>query len=422
VECGTASKLALDIWNHCTGGRVRTVTFSSPAGLCGLGIAGEATAEDSLLMVGKPTPEVEASICDGDGQDVPPGFSGALWMKFPGWKKISQPRGRRGLDAGVRAWRNGKGLFQIEGAQGRFPDFSSACVRLRSLPAVIDCWIGEQTWTLSPEPVEGSISVAEWPLTQARWIDEASLPRPERIPTHRASEAAPQPRKTSAAPWTPVSVLQQEGSPAPLILVPTASGVTETYRELVSALGNSRRILGLTSRGASDPEATHTTIESAAAAWIDALAEDEPSLAFDLCGFGYGGIVALEMARQLDAAKRPVPGLILIGTPPPQTEKPSGWLASMKNALKRFNPDDRLEPFDPAGEPARTHEAAWRRYRFAASNLKARIILPSDFPQDAAAAWLAILPSAGIEPVKCTWVEMLSYPAVKRLASIISGS
>lgn len=422
VECGTATKHALDLWNHRTGGSVRTITFFSPAGLCGLGIAGDAAAEGPLLMVGKPTPDVETSVCDGDGQDVPPGFSGALWMKFPGWKKISQPHGRRGIDTGMRAWRNGKGLLQLEGTGGRLPDFSRSASLLRALPNVIDCLAGEQLWTLSSGSVEGTISVAEWPLTRGGWIDVASLPRPEPPVTHKAPKAAPHEQPRPAGPWTPVSILQNEGTSPPLVLVPTASGVPETYRDLVSALGNGRLLLGLTARGACDPEACHTTIESAAAAWIVALAEEDPSLSFDLCGFGYGGIAALEMARQLAAAKHRVPGLTLIGAPPPQTEKPSGWLSSMKSVFKRLNPESRVEPFSSIGEPSRTHEAAWRKYRFVACNLPARIIIPSDFPPDAAAAWLAILPSARIEPVKCTWAEMLAYPAVKRLASIISDT
>ena len=424
VECGTASKHALDIWNRCTGDSVRTITFFSPAGLCGLGIAGSATAEGSLLMVGKPTPDVEASICDGDGQDVPPGFSGSLWMKFPGWKKCSLPRGRRGIDTGLRAWRNGKGLIQLEGRAGRLPDFSPASGRLRSLPDVIDCLVGEQTWSLSSGSVAGTLSVSEWPLTRGGWIDEPALPKPEPPATHKPAPpvAAPVEKPRAAVPWTPVSVLQKDGTPTPIVLVPAASGVTDTYRDFVSAMGNGRRILGLTARGACDPDACHTTIESAAAAWIDALAEDDPSLSFDLCGFGYGGIAALEMARQLAAARRRVPGLILIGAPPPQMEKPSGWLSSMKSAFKRWSPDERVEPFTPIGEPAQTHEAAWRRYRFVPCDLKARIIIPSDFPPDSAATWLAILPSARLEPVKCTWGEMLAYPAVKRLASILADS
>ena len=425
VECGTASTAALDIWNRSTGDAVRTITFFSPAGLCGLGIAGEATAEDSLLMIGQPTPGVETSICDGDGQDVPPGFSGSLWIKFPGWKKSSLPRGRRGIETGLRAWRNGKGVIQLEGPSGGLPDFSLASLLLRSLPDVIDCLIRDQSWTLSSKPIAGTFSIAEWPLTRSGFINVPALPGPEPSAiTHKAAPpvAVPAEIPRAAIPWTPVSVLQNEGTSKPLVLVPAASGVTDTYRDFVSAMGTGRQILGLTARGACDPEACHTTIESAAAAWIDALAEHDHSLSLDLCGFGYGGIAALEMARQLATAKRRVPGLILIGSPPPQTENPSGWLHSVKNAFKRWTPGDRLEPFTSIGEPAQTNEAAWRVYRFVPCDLDARIIIPSDFPPDSAANWLEILPSARIEPVKCTWAEMLAYPAVKRLASILSES
>ena len=424
VECGTASKLALDIWNHRTGASARTLTFFSPAGLCGLGVAGDAMPEGPLLMAGKPTPDVETSICDADGQDVLPGFSGALWIKFPGWKKTAHSRrSRRGVETGLRAWRNEKGFIQLDGTGSRFADWSPATLRLRSLPGVLDCLVGEQIWTISSEAVEGAISVEEWPLTRGGWIDESLLPRPEPPVTHKVlPKAAPVEKPRPAAPWIPVSVLQKEGSSPPLVLVPAAAGVTETYRDLVSAMGIGRRLLGLTARGACDPDACHTTIESAAAAWIAALSEEDPSLSFDFCGFGYGGIAALEMARQLAAAKRRVPSIILIGSPPPQTEKPSGWLASMKNAFNRWSPSVRLEPFTPNGEPAQTHEAAWRRYRFVPCNLQARIIIPRDFPPDSAAMWLAILPSARVEDVKCTWAEMLAYPAVKRLASILSDS
>jgi thioesterase domain-containing protein len=216
-------------------------------------------------------------------------------------------------------------------------------------------------------------------------------------------------------------VLQPEGG-SPLVLVPTASGVPEIYRDFVSALGTGRKILGLTARGAGDPDAAHRTVEGAAAEWITSLVEEDPSLAFELCGFGFGGIAALEMARQIAASRRPVPQLILIGTPPPQTEQPAGWLTSVKNALQRFRQDGRLEPFPVTGETARAHVDAWLRYRFVRCDLRARIIIPSDFPPDAAASWLGILPSARVVPVKCTWAEMLSFPAVKRLASIIADT
>lgn len=422
VEYGTASEQSLAIWNSCTGNEGKTISFFSPAGLCGLGLAGAATAENGILLAGAPTPDVEMNVCDEDGQDVPPGFSGMLRMKFPGWKKIFPQGGRRGLDTGFRAWRNGKGLCHVEGDKSRFPDHSPAALHLRSHPGVFDALIGEHTWTLSAASVEGSRPVSEWPLTRAGWIDEAALPRPEIPAPQKAPLLAAQEPSHPIGPWKPVAILQKNKGISPsLVLVPTASGIPDTYQDFIAALGMGRRILGLTARGVSDAEACHTTIESAAAAWIQALTEEDPSLAFDLCGFGYGGLAALEMARQLATAQRRVPELILIGTHPPLLEKSTGWLSSMKNAFKRLSAEDRIEPFSALGEPARTHLAACFRYRFTPRDLRARIILPSDFSSDAADAWRAILPSARVEFVKCAWAEMLSFPSVKRLASILSA-
>lgn len=421
VEMGTASKLALDVWNHCTGGRVRTRTFFSLSGLCGLGIAGDATPDGAMLAVGRPVAGTEAAVTDDDSHDLPPGHAGHFRMRFPGWKSLSNPKGRRGIESGLRAWLSPAGDIRLEGDAAPELARGPLAAALIAENNVLDAFEGVHIWALEPCEVEGTPTVAEWPLTRGGWIDASQLPMPQAKPDPEpkpAEAAAPKPAK-AATPWVPVSVLQPEGG-SPLVLVPTASGVPETYRDFVAALGTGRKILGLTARGACDPDAAHRTVEGAAAEWITSLVEEDPSLAFELCGFGFGGIAALEMARQLAASRRPVPQLILIGTPPPQTEQPAGWLASVKNAFQRLKHDGRLEPFPATGEPARAHVEAWLRYRFVRCDLRARIIVPSDFPPDAAASWLAILPSARVVPVKCAWAEMLSFPAVKRLASIIA--
>jgi len=417
VEMGIASKLSLDVWNHCTGGQVKTVTFFSLPGLCGLGLVGPATSDGPLLAIGKPVAGTEAAITDADAHDLPPGFAGQLRMKFPGWKSLANARGRRGIETGLRAWRTAAGDIRIEGAAAPGLDCPSRAANLLARQNVLDAFEGDGLWALAP--CEGATAVAEWPLTRGGWIDQALLPRP-----HSETHPPEQPISHAAAsvrasiPWVPVSILQPEGT-STLVLVPPASGVPETYHDLVAALGKTRRILGLTARGAAQPDASHTTIESAAAAWLDALLEED--LSFDLCGFGFGAIAALEMARQLAAAKRPVPGLILIGAPAPRTEDASGLFASMKNAFKRLQAPGRIEPFTTIGEPARTHESAWNRYRFVPCDVHARIIIPSDFPPSAGSAWLDLLPSADVEQIKCTWAEMLAFPAVKRLASLIGN-
>ena len=207
-----------------------------------------------------------------------------------------------------------------------------------------------------------------------------------------------------------------------MVLLPGASGTPDLYRDLASAIGPARRIIGILARGFHNQESCHPSIESAAASYLDALLEEDPSASFVLAGFGFGGAVALEMARQLAAAGRPIPELLLIGAVAPFPEKSGGWLSNMKGAFKRLSAPVLMEPRPAKDEPSLTHETAWRKFRFAACNIAARIVLPSDFPPDAAANWLSVLPAARIEPVKCRWEEMLSFPAVKRLASIINNA
>ena len=424
VEMGTATSAALDIWNQKTDGRVKTVTFFSPAGLCGLGLAGTASPDGPLLTIGKPVAGTESAITDEDLHDLPPGYPGLLFMKYPGWKSHFGKRGRRGIETGLRAWRNPVGDIQVEGTAAPGMDRSPRCNQLLDHKGVLGAVEGDHLWALTNIEVQGAIALPEWPLTRGGWIDQSLLPRPHiHQPKPVAKPAAPEvPRPAeNTIPWVPVRVLQPEGNQPPLVLVPPASGLPETYRDLVAALGTTRKILGLTARGATHPESCHTTIESASAAWLDALLEEDPSVAFDLCGFGFGAIAALEMARQLAAAKRPIPGLILIGAPPPQSDSASGWLSSVKNAFKRLNTNQRIEPFAAMGEAARAHESAWARYRYIPTDIHARIIIPSDFSADAAQLWLDTLPQAEIEQVKCNWAEMLSFPAVKRLASLIGN-
>lgn len=424
VEAGSPRKAALDIWNLHAAGPLGTLVFFSPAGLCGLGIAASAGAEIPSLSPGRPTPDVEVSVFDPDSHELPPGYSGDLVFRFPGWKKTAPAIGRKGISTGLRAWRNREGNLFIESDSSHAPGIPDAAARLAAEPLLetaLDAHAGSLSWILADSAPPGLPAVSEWPLTRGGWIDESLLPVPER--PHQLKTTAPESAKTPPAPraWNPISVLQKEGPAATLVLVPGASGTPDIYRDLAAAIGLARRVIGLVARGFHNPEACHPSVESAAAAYIGILLEEDPSASFVLAGFGFGGTVALEMARQLAAAGRAVPELLIIGSIPPAAGTPGGWLSSLMSSLKRLSAPERMEPLMPAGDPAATHEAAWRKFRFARADIAARIILPADFPPDAAANWLAILPGARVQPVKCPWDEMLAFPAVKRLASILAS-
>ena len=425
VEAGSPRKAALDIWNKHAYGSLNTLVFFSPAGLCGLGVAAAARADGLNLTPGKPTPDVEVSVFDPNFHEMPPGYSGELVFRFPGWKKTGgTSTSRKGIVTGLRAWRNRAGDLFIESDVKRAPGIPDAAARRASealLGNVLDAYVGAHSWVLADSAPAGLLAVPEWPLTRGGWIAESLLPAPAKPIQQAPKPAAPAKPSPAARPWNPITVLQEKGDAPTLVLLPSAAGTPDIYRDLAAAIGPTRRIIGLLARGFHNPEACHPTVESAAAAYIVALLEEDPTVSFVLAGYGFGGTVALEMVRQLVAAGRPAPELLLIGSTAPKAEGAGGWLSSVKSAFKRLSAPERMEPHADPGEPASIHEAAWKKYHCTYGNFTARIILPSDFSPDGAANWVTILPDATIVQVKCHWDEMLSFPAVKRLASILNN-
>jgi pimeloyl-ACP methyl ester carboxylesterase len=215
--------------------------------------------------------------------------------------------------------------------------------------------------------------------------------------------------------------LQNGDGGRPLFLVHSASGTPEIYRELVESIGPGRRILGISARGFYNPEACHPNIETAAAQYLAAIFEEEPTSNFQLAGFGFGATVVLEMARQLQSVGRELPELVLIGCTPPQAIQTENWLGRLKKSFKRSKGTERMESSDPDNQTAVRHEAIWRSYRFLVSEFPAKIILPSNIGEGVPEAWLEILPYAEIEFTRSYWADMLARPAVKRVASILSA-
>jgi amino acid adenylation domain-containing protein len=101
--------------------------------------------------------------------------------------------------------------------------------------------------------------------------------------------------------WSSLVPLRQTGSRPPLYLVHTTPGDIFCYATLVSELGSDQPCYGLQSRGLYRIEEGHTDIESMAAYYIEQIRANQPKGPYFIGGWCYGGIVAVEMARQLTA-------------------------------------------------------------------------------------------------------------------------
>jgi thioesterase domain-containing protein/aryl carrier-like protein len=113
--------------------------------------------------------------------------------------------------------------------------------------------------------------------------------------------------------WEPVLRLRA-GDPAnpPLVLIHATPGDVLGYANLVAELPRSMPCLGVVSRSLHLPDQPHETIEEMAAAYIEMLTPRLEGKKWILGGWCYGGIVAFEMARQLVAAGKEAPMVIMI--------------------------------------------------------------------------------------------------------------
>ena len=123
-------------------------------------------------------------------------------------------------------------------------------------------------------------------------------------------------------------VLLRDGGPRPpLFWVHPVGGGVLCYQPLLRRLGLERAHHGLSSVGLLGGERPEQ-LEELARQYVRAVLEVQPEGPVHLAGWSFGGVVAFEMARQLEALGRPVGVLIAIDSMPDDgAELPEGWEA-----------------------------------------------------------------------------------------------
>ena len=120
-------------------------------------------------------------------------------------------------------------------------------------------------------------------------------------------------RKDSST-WSSLVTIQPGGSQLPLFLIHGAEGNVLLYRKLAQYLEPNQPVYGFQSKGLSGSEDFLTSIEEMAAHYIKHLSVVQPHGPYRLGGYCLGGMVALEMARQLKASGEQVGLVALIDT------------------------------------------------------------------------------------------------------------
>ncbi len=120
--------------------------------------------------------------------------------------------------------------------------------------------------------------------------------------------------------WKYLVPIQANGNRRPLFLVAGAHANEDEFlrylSNLIPHLGREQPVYGFKPRGLDGIEEPHETVEEMATAFVQELKVFQPEGPYIICGECVGGIVAYEMAQQLNAQGEQVE-LILMDTPRP---------------------------------------------------------------------------------------------------------
>jgi thioesterase domain-containing protein len=120
-------------------------------------------------------------------------------------------------------------------------------------------------------------------------------------------------RQAESAPRSPLVAIQPGGDRRPLFCVHPAGGHIFCYVELARHLGAQQPFYGFQSRDSGDDAAGESrSVEAMAAGYVQSLLERQPAGPYALGGWSMGGVVAYEMARQLQSAGHEIALLALL--------------------------------------------------------------------------------------------------------------
>jgi thioesterase domain-containing protein/acyl-CoA synthetase (AMP-forming)/AMP-acid ligase II len=237
-------------------------------------------------------------------------------------------------------------------------------------------------------------------------------------------------RKSGAdSKWTPLQPLRASGKLPPLIFIHDFDGTAKPYASLVAHLGGDQPCYAITARGLADPFACHATVGEMARAYIDALRVFDAAGPYRLVGYGFGGMVAFEMARLLIEANAEVPLLVLLASEPPAANSAlgflaGGWKRSLPALFGKKNAEESNGRRRMQDTPAlHANQEAARKYAATSSPLLAHVFAPTqDFPSLRAVqgGWSACCGDVRLYQVPCSGPVMMEEPAVESLAEAIS--
>ncbi len=138
------------------------------------------------------------------------------------------------------------------------------------------------------------------------------------------------------AHWSPLVVIQERGSRPPFFCVHNFGGEVINLNDLAQALGPDQPFIGLQAQGLDGQVEPHATIPEMAACYVQALRSYQPHGPYYLGGFCFGGVVAYEMACQLQSQGEQVALVALFDAYAPSRARPGRLVGRLQRTVTFF--------------------------------------------------------------------------------------
>jgi amino acid adenylation domain-containing protein len=157
---------------------------------------------------------------------------------------------------------------------------------------------------------------ADDPLAEVTWDAAEALGYQRERANGRPATRAGSPEPAAASPL--LVAIQPRGHLPPFFCVHPVGGSPFCYLDLSRRLGPEQPLYGLRAPELTRGGEPHADVETMAADYVEAVRAAQPSGPYRLGGWSLGGVVAFEMARQLQARGEAVAALVMFDTYAPE--------------------------------------------------------------------------------------------------------
>lgn len=145
-------------------------------------------------------------------------------------------------------------------------------------------------------------------------------------------------------PPLPVTLLLKPGNPnRPIFLIHGLAGSALDFFDLINNLRTDRAVYGTQAKGSDGLEKPAERIEEMAGYFLEAVRKVQPHGPYSFIGYSLGGLVALEMARQMEAAGEAIDSLCMIESYPAIERAPLGQRIAIKWRVGRMRISEKLK-------------------------------------------------------------------------------